>query len=119
MGLVADEVLTEAVLPADEVITVSSGIVTDALTVHTATRICNDSGSTIPYNIQTAFDKSIYHILSMQNDMKTVAAKSRVTNEWDKFLVECEKLHAGETVSDDFLALNEYLGNIGVLYGVC
>lgn len=66
------------------------------------------------YSDMNAFDDSIYRILSMQDDMKTIAIQGKVSSEFELFLQYGERLTAGETMSQEFVAFNTYLGSLGV-----
>lgn len=76
--------------------------------------IFTDNSSSDLYTSEDVFDRTIYRKLSMQDNMKTVDVPVRVTNEFDVFLNECEKLTNNETVSDNFIAFNNYLGSLGI-----
>lgn len=61
-----------------------------------------------------AFDTSIYRILSMQDDMKTVAIQGQVNSEFELFLKYAEEKTLGTNVGAGFDALDSYLGSLGV-----
>lgn len=77
--------------------------------------IFTDNSSSDLYTEHNVFDNSIYRILSMQNNMKTYMLHNKPRNEFDVFLVEGEKLTSSGIASSNFIALNEYLGSLGII----
>lgn len=76
-----------------------------ALTSNTSSDLFSDVNS---------FDTSIYRILSMQDDMKTVAIQGTISNEFELFLKYATDLSLGNQMSEGFIAFNNYLGSLGV-----
>lgn len=82
--------------------------------VHTPTVVLTDgSSSSTPENVKS-MDMSIYRILSMQSDMKTLVRPTVLKNEFDQFIQYAEELTAGNLSDSNFLNLNQYLGSLGV-----
>ena len=75
--------------------------------------LTNNTSSELFTN-ENAFDTSIYRILSMQDDMKTVAIQGQVNSEFELFLKYAEEKTLGSNVGAGFDALDSYLGSLGV-----
>ena len=96
------------------------GLVTPTIVVkHSATRVCTDGSSSSDYTSGNSFDKSIYRLLSMQDDMKTLMYPDRVKSEFDSFIEQATLKDAGLVYNTAFDSLDEYLGTIGVTNGIC
>jgi hypothetical protein len=87
--------------------------------VHTQIRVATDGSSSSNDEDSISFDKSIYRILSMQDDMKILKAPIRVRNEFDRFLDDAIKKTNGATYNVAFDSMSSYLGTIGVTNGIC
>lgn len=85
-----------------------------SLPIVTPPYVLTANSSSDVYSDINAFDDSIYRILSMQDDMKTVSIQGQVSNEFELFLKYAEDLTAGLPVGANFVAFNNYLGTIGV-----
>ena len=94
-------------------------VVPDVIPVHTQLRVCTEGGTSSGYDDTASFDKSIYRLLSMQDDMKTIVLPTIQKNEWDLFLTQAHLKTAGLVYNTAFDSLNEYLGTIGVTNGIC
>lgn len=81
--------------------------------VHTGYKFTGNTSSDL-FTLEDTFDTSIYRILSMQDDMKTIAIQGVVSSEFELYLKYAEDLTAGNPVSVGFIALNNYLGSLGV-----
>lgn len=82
-------------------------------------RVCTDGSSSSRDEEVESFDKTLYRLLSMQDDMKTVIKPSRARNEFELFLLEASNKTDNLEYNSAFDSLDEYLGNIGVTHGVC
>ncbi len=90
-----------------------------AADIHIPNKVCTEGSSSSNYEKDLSIDSSIYDILSMQSDMKTVQLSDRVRNEWDLFLYTGSKKHNDEVYTLAFNILDEYLGSLGVTNGIC
>lgn len=98
------------------------GLITETTPVyilHTQNRICTDGSTSSGYEDIHSFDKTIYRLLSMQSDMKTVQLPTVIKDEWDRFLDTATKKTAGNAYDINFEHMNEYLGSLGVTNGIC
>ena len=95
------------------------GIVDTTITTHSSVRVCTDGGTSSKYESSKSFDKTIYRILSMQSDMKTIEYPGRVMNEFDSFIEQATLKTNGLGYNTAFDSLDEYLGTIGVTDGIC
>jgi hypothetical protein len=86
---------------------------------HTQLRVATDGSSSSNAEDSISFDKSIYRILSMQDDMKTLQAPIRVRSEFDRFLDDAIKKTNGIAYNVAFDSMDSYLGTIGVTNGIC
>jgi hypothetical protein len=90
-----------------------------APSVHTQIRVATDGSSSSNAEDGVSFDKSIYRILSMQDDMKTLQAPIRIRSEFDRFLDDAIKKTNIIAYNIAFDSINSYLGTIGVTNGIC
>ena len=90
-----------------------------SITVHVPVVVCTDGGTSSDYEATKSFDKTIYRVLSMQEDMKTIEYPGRVMNEFDSFIEQATLKDAGLEYNTAFDSLDEYLGTIGVTDGIC
>lgn len=96
------------------------GLVTQTYTQHVPSqRVCTDGSSSSNYEETGSFDRSIYRIFSMQDDMKTLPAFVRARNEFDLFLQYAEAKTAGGPANANFDSLDLFLGSIGVTINIC
>lgn len=107
MGLIAETVYTQA-----------GNIVNTSYVQHQPAKVCTDGSSSSPYEETLSFDKSIYRVFSMQDDMKTLVYPVRVKSEFDLFLQYAEAKTLGQ-VDANFDILDAYLGTIGVTTEYC
>ena len=90
------------------------GLVVTTYTQHVPSqRVCTDGSSSSNYEETGSFDRSIYRIFSMQDDMKTLVYPDRVRSEFDLFLQYAQAKTLG-AVDVSFNSLDTYLGSIGV-----
>jgi hypothetical protein len=87
--------------------------------IHTQLRVATDGSSSSNAEDSLSFDKSIYRILSMQDDMKTLQPPIRIRSEFDRFLDDAIKKTNGIVYNTAFDAMDSYLGTIGVTNGIC
>lgn len=59
-------------------------------------------------------DRVVYKILSSLTDNKVITNPTGTDSEYDRFLLDMEKIHRGETVHEATDALDEYLALLGV-----
>ena len=95
------------------------GIVDATITTRSSVRVCTSGGTSSKYESRKSFDKTIYRVLSMQSDMKTIVYPDRVMNEFDSFIEQAALKTAGLEYNTAFDSLDEYLGTIGVTNGIC
>lgn len=95
------------------------GLITTPTTLHTPKHVCTDGSSSSSWEDILSFDKSIYRVFSMQDDMKTLHIPPRIKTEFDRFLDESIKKTNNVGYNTAFDSLNEYLGTIGVANGIC
>ena len=88
-------------------------VIETPIVVHTQTRVCTDGSSSSGWEDEGSFDKTIYNILSKQDDMKTLVYPDRVRSEFDLFLQYAQAKTLG-AVDVSFNSLDTYLGSIGV-----
>ena len=81
-------------------------------------RICTQGSSSSAYSRHFSFDKTIYNVLSMRDDMKTITYPDGINNEFDLFLQYAEAKTNG-AVDTDFDLFAEYLGSIGITKTIC
>lgn len=81
-------------------------------------RICTDGSSSSRDEEVGSIDKTLYRILSMQDDMKTVVKPIRARNEFELFLLEASNKTDSLEYNSAFDSLDEYLGNVGVTHGI-
>ena len=94
------------------------GLITETIPVHVpASRVCTDGSSSSGYEETGSFDRTIYRVLSMQDDMKTLVEPIRARNEFDLFIQYAEAKTDGTLSDTNFDSLDEFLGNIGVTNG--
>jgi hypothetical protein len=119
MGLVQSLVYTKAVAVPMPVYT--HAIVTAIATPsrHTQLRVATDGSSSSNSEDSISFDKSIYRILSMQDDMKVLQVPTRIRSEFDRFLYDAINKTNRVAYNSSFDSLDEYIGTIGVTNGVC
>ena len=108
MGIVVDEPNVVATVSASDanVIYVVDG------------RICTQGSSSSAYSRHFSFDKTIYNVLSMRDDMKIIAYPDSIKNEFDLFLQYAEAKTNG-AIDADFDLFDEYLGSIGITKTIC
>jgi len=96
------------------------GLVVTTHTQHVpGQRVCTDGSSSSNYEETGSFDRSIYRIFSMQDDMKTLPAFVRARNEFDLFIQYAEAKTAGGPANTSFDSLDLFLGSIGVTINIC
>lgn len=76
-------------------------------------RVCTDGSSSSNYEKTGSADATIYRILSMQDDMKTLQMPVRVKNEFELFLQYAEAKTLG-AIDPWFDSLDAFLGQIGI-----
>ena len=81
-------------------------------------RVCTDGSSSSGVTDLRSFDRTLYRVFSMQDDMKVLTYPARVRSEFDLFLQYAEAKTAGE-VDSNFNMLDEYLGSLGVTEEYC
>ena len=59
-------------------------------------------------------DRVIYKKLSSLTDNKSLTAPTGPDTEYDRFLIEMEKIHSGLEVTEAMTLLDNYLGTLGV-----
>jgi hypothetical protein len=94
-------------------------IIEEALPQVTGTRVCTDGSSSSGITDGKSFDKTIYRVLSMQDDMKTLEAPERVKSEFDIFIKYAQSKTAGVVYDSRFDQLDAYLGTIGITNEMC
>lgn len=121
MGLIVENVTVVTPSVVSSTATVISPAVMDAPIVdHTANyRVCTDGSSSSMSEDTGSFDKSIYRVFSMQDDMKTLTYNGRPRNEFEQFLEDAESKTAGLGYNTTFDSLDSYLGSVGVVNEVC
>ena len=82
-------------------------------------RVCTDSTSSSGNQDSSSFDRTLYRVFSMQDDMKTLQYPSRVRNEFELFIEYATKKTNGEMYDSRFDQLDAYLGSLGVSNVVC
>lgn len=95
------------------------GLVTETIVKHIPSHVCTDGSSSSNWEDTISFDKSIYRILSMQDDMKTLQYPIKIRTEFDRFLEEATKKTNSLGYNTSFDTLDEYLGTIGVINVIC
>lgn len=96
------------------------GLVTKVYTQHVPSqRVCTDGSSSSNYEETGSFDKSLYRIFSMQDDMKTLPALGRVRNEFDLYIQYAEAKTAGGPADAYFDSLDLFLGSVGLTINMC
>lgn len=121
MGLIVENVtvVTPAVVGSTATV-ISTAVMDTTISDHTANgRVCTDGSSSSMPEDDGSFDKSIYRVFSMQDDMKTLAYNGRPRNEFEQFLEDAENKTAGLGYNTTFDSLDIYLGSIGVVNEVC
>jgi hypothetical protein len=108
MGLVQSSIYTQAVVTPAPV-----------YRIHTQLRIATDGSSSSNAEDSISFDKSIYRVFSMQDDMKTLQVPTRIRSEFDRFLDDAIKKTNGTAYNVAFDSVDSYLGTIGVTNGIC
>lgn len=76
-------------------------------------RVCTDGSSSSSFEDIGSFDKTIYRLLSMQDDMKTLQIPVRIKNEFELFLQYAEAKTLG-AIDPWFDSLDAFLGQIGI-----
>lgn len=99
--VVTTAIVTNAYVPSNSI----------AVVVQTGYKFTSNTSSDLFSDVD-AFDTSIYRILSMQDDMKTVAIRGVVSDEFEMFLKYAEDLTSGKSVSEGFVSINTYLGSL-------
>jgi len=82
-------------------------------------RVCTDGSSSSSITDSVSIDKTVYRVLSMQDDMKVLQEPVRVRNEFDLFIEYAEKKTAGNVYDSGFDQLDAHLGTIGVSNEMC
>ena len=82
-------------------------------------RVCTDGSSSSGNQDSSSFDRTLYRVFSMQDDMKTLQYPSRVRNEFELFIEYATKKTNGEMYDSRFDQLDAYLGSLGVSNVVC
>jgi hypothetical protein len=90
-----------------------------AYNLHTQLRVETDGSSSSNAEDSISFDKSIYRVFSMQDDMKTLQVPTRIRSEFDRFLDDAIKKTNGTAYNVAFDSVDSYLGTIGVTNGIC
>lgn len=118
MGLVITDPLVTAVLK-DEISIQALAVLDNEspIPIHTQEYVCTDGSSSNFIDSSKAIDGTIYRILSMQDDMKTLSYPDRVRTEFDLFLQYAEEKTSGKPIPNGFNDFDEYLGKVGTEYG--
>lgn len=119
MGLVVDADIPNADLPITLVIPTINTLVSTAVPIPVFTRVCTDGSSSSDITDSKSFDKTLYRVLSMQDDMKTLQEPMRARNEFDLFIQYAEAKTDGAGYDSRFDQLDAYLGTIGVINEIC
>lgn len=83
------------------------------------TKVCTGGSSSSDINDELSIDKTLYTVLSMQDDMKTITVPTRVRNEFEQFLKYGEDKQAGREYPIEFDQLDEYIGALGTGREIC
>jgi len=94
-------------------------IVASNIAVHVATEVCTEGSCSSGYENVKSFDKTIYRILSMESDMKTLKVPTTLNSEWERFLDTAIKKASSQPYDINFDNMDTYLGTIGVTNGIC
>lgn len=96
------------------------GLITETITTHVPVgRVCTDGSSSSTFEDVGSFDRTIYRVFSMQDDMKILNEPVRTRNEFDLFVTYAVGKTNGTLSDTNFDSLNDYLGTIGVTNGIC
>lgn len=114
MGLVVNEIPTGGTLVSTGIAPGGAYLGPSSVTVVNTGYVFTNNTSSDIFSDITAFDTSIYRILSMQDDMKTVYISGMVSNEFELFLQYAEDLTVGNPTNEGFISINTYLGSLGV-----
>lgn len=107
-------------LIVDSITVITPVVVDTAITDHIPSgRVCTDGSSSSTPEDSGAFDKSIYRVFSMQDDMKVLTYNGRPRNEFEQFLDAAVKKTSGLEYNTTFDSLDAYMGTIGVTNGIC
>ena len=107
MGLVVDSPIVQN----------NSVIITPITEYSNVGRVCTDNSSSSTFEDTGSFDKTIYRVFSMQDDMKTLVYPERVKNEFDLYIQYAQNK---SSMNDEYFnSLDEHLGSIGVSNGIC
>lgn len=107
-------------LVVNPVVTLANGPMTIVYDSHVpGSRVCTDGSSSSNYEETGSFDRSIYRVFSMQDDMKTLPAFIRAKNEFDLFIQYAEAKTAGGPANSYFDSLDLFLGTVGVTINIC
>ncbi len=98
---------------------IDSSPVSSSVTTHIPAHVCTDGSSSSDYDATKSFDKSIYRLLNMRDDMKVIEYPDRIRTEFDSFIEQCTLKDAGLSYNTAFDSLDEYLGTIGVTNDIC
>lgn len=107
-----------AVIIIDTIAVHSGSPIDSQSTIHAQDKVCTGGSTSSNYEEVSSFDKTIYRVLSRQEEMKTLKYPDRIRNEFDLFLQYGERVDSGEAITS-FAPLDEYLGSIGVSNGIC
>ena len=119
MGIAVDEPNVVAIVSTNDANTTLSTTSNDSNTIYVVDgRICTQGSSSSAYSRHFSFDKTIYNVLSMRDDMKIITYPDSIKNEFDLFLQYAEAKTNG-AVDTDFDLLDEYLGSIGITKTIC
>lgn len=85
----------------------------------TFTRVCTDGSSSSTGKDTGSFDKSLYRMFSMQDDMKTLNTPARTRSEFDLYLEYAIKKTNSDPYDSSFDNLDSYLGSLGLTNEIC
>lgn len=114
MGLVAETVRVNPNAAITSAIATAGLPIGTTIAAWDACVVQTEGSSSSGYENAKAIDSSIYRILSMQSDMKTLTTPIVIKSEFDRFLQEAIALTNGEPVAVGFDFINKYLGSLGV-----
>lgn len=96
-----------------------TNVVVKTYTPVTVARVCTDGSTSSGIEDSKSFDKTLYRVFSMQDDMKTLQEPVRTRNEFELFLQYAIAKTDGQPYDSRFNQLDEYLGSIGVSNVIC
>lgn len=103
-----------------ESVPVHVGAPTSAVpTPHIPSRVCTDGSSSSMNEDTQSFDRTLYRVFSMRDDMKVLTFDGIPRNEFELFLRDAESKTALLPYSAAFNQLDLYLGSLGVTNEIC